>query len=77
MCGACGQVRAVDQWSTELDTRRGRWEAARVVNDFLVASRQPARVTATPGGWLVRSGTGRDTVAYTLTQVWQALGPLR
>ncbi len=77
MCGACGQVRAVDQWSTELDTRRGRWEAARVVNDFLVASRQPARVTATPGGWLVRSGTGRDTVADTLTQVWQALGPLR
>lgn len=73
MCGACGDRRQRDQWSTALDSTRARWEAASLLNQILRLSGRPARVVATPGAWLVQSGTGRDIVADTLTAVWRAL----
>ena len=76
MCGACGQARGVDAWSGELDSRRARWEVARLVDGTLSSVRSPTRVSATHAGWVVRSGTGRVTVADTLTALWRAVGPL-
>ena len=76
MCGACGRVQAVDEWSRVLDSRRARWEVARLVGGVLASARSATRVSAAPGGWVVRSPTGRTTVADTLTAVWQAVGPL-
>ena len=76
MCGACGHARGVDEWSGELDSRRARWEVARLVDGTLSSVRSPTRVSATPAGWVVRSGTGRATVADTLTALWRAVGPL-
>lgn len=76
MCGACGRTREVDEWSGELDSRRARWEVARLVDATLASARSPTRVSATHAGWVVRSATGRATVADTLTALWRAVGPL-
>lgn len=77
MCGACGQRRDSDAWSPVADTRRARWQVAALVNELLRSGPQRATVTATPGGWLVRSGTGRVDLADTLTALWQALSSAR
>ncbi len=62
-----------DEWSDVVATRRARWETASLVNALLREGRRPATVSPTPTGWLVRSGTGRDVLADTLTGVWEAL----
>jgi len=77
VCGACGQRRGSDHWSSVADTRRGRWQIAALVNELLRSGSQRSTVTATPGGWLVRSGTGRVDLADTLTALWQALSTAR
>jgi hypothetical protein len=76
VCGACGRVQGEDEWSRALDSRRARWEVARLVDGALAGVRSPTRVSATPAGWVVRSGTGRTTVTDTLTGLWRAVGPL-
>ena len=65
-----------DEWSRALDSRRARWEVAHLFDGVLTSARSPVRVSATHGGWVVRSGTGRTTVADTLTALWRAVGPL-
>lgn len=76
MCGACGRAQAADEWSGQLDSRRARWEVAQLADRLLAGARSPARVSATPSGWLVRSATGRTSVVDTLTDLWAAVGPL-
>ena len=76
MCGACGRRVAEDPWSGAVASRRARWEVARLVDAALARGRSPARVSAAPAGWAVRSGTGRTALADTLTALWQAVGPL-
>jgi hypothetical protein len=76
VCGGCGRVQGVDEWSGGLDSRRARWEVAHLVGDVLAGAGSPTRVSATPGGWVVRSATGRTTVADTLTALWRAVGTL-
>lgn len=77
MCGACGERRSSDDWSSVADSRRARWQVAALVNELLRSGPQRSTVTATPGGWLVRSGTGRVDLADTLTALWQALSSAR
>jgi len=76
VCGACGRARAVDEWSPRLDSRRAWWEGAQVVDGLLSRAGCAARVTATPSGWLVRSATGRASLAETLSALWAVVGPL-
>lgn len=76
MCGACGRVRAVDEWSGELDSRRARWEVAHLVDGALSRAGCVGRVTATASGWSVRTATGRTSLVDTLTALWAAIGPL-
>jgi len=47
-----------------------------VVDGLLSRAGCAARVTATPSGWLVRSGTGRASLAETLSALWAAVGRL-
>ena len=77
MCGACGRRRGADDWSSVADTRRARWQVASLVNELLQGSAQRSTVTATPGGWLVRSGTGVVVLVDTLTALWRALATAR
>lgn len=77
MCGACSRPAEQDQWSQVLGSRRSRWEVARLVNGLLSGSGHPARVSCTAGAWVVRSGTGRDVVTDTISQLWQAVRSVR
>lgn len=71
MCGACADRRAKDHWSVALDSTRARWEVALLLNRALRRSGSPVTVVSTAGGWLVRTGTGRGTLADTVSEVWQ------
>jgi hypothetical protein len=73
MCGGCSRRTATDQWSGVLAGRRARWEATRLVNQVLRDSGRAARVSATPGAFVVRSPTGRSDVVDTAGQLWRAL----
>jgi hypothetical protein len=53
--------------------RRARWEAVRLINQVLRDSGRAARVSATPGAFVVRSSTGRSDVVDTAGQLWRAL----
>lgn len=76
MCGACGRVTSTDDWSDLVATRRSRWEASRLVNEALVRSGHPGRVTCATGPWVVSSGTGKSVLADTLSQMWAQLASL-
>lgn len=73
MCGACSRRTETDEWSGVVAGRRARWEAVRLVNEVLRHSGRPARVSATPGAFVVRSATGRSDVVDTVGQLWSAL----
>ena len=73
MCGACGRMARSDEWSGVFASRRARWEAARLVNGMLARGGQPGRVVPVIGAWLVKSGTGKVTVAETISELWEAL----
>jgi hypothetical protein len=74
MCGGCADTRARDEWSVALDSARARWEVAALVNRVLGRWGGAPTVVATPGGWMVRGGTGRHVLADTITQVLRASG---
>lgn len=77
MCGACGRMARHDEWSGAFASRRARWEAARLVNAMLADGGHPGRVIPATGAWLVRSGTGKATVAATVSELWEALASAR
>jgi hypothetical protein len=66
-----------DEWSGVFDSRRARWEAARMVNAMLTGGGHPGRVLPAAGAWLVQSGTGKVTVAETISELWEALASAR
>ena len=69
MCGACG-ARGTDHWSAPfLASHPARAAAARAAT-ALAAPR--VRVTATAGGYLVSTPTGRSAAAGDLGAVWEA-----
>lgn len=77
MCGACGRMARRDEWSGVFASRRARWEGARLVNAMLAGGGHPGRVLPAAGGWLVQSGTGKATVAETVSELWEALASAR
>ena len=72
MCGACADRRAPDQWSVILGTARARWEVAALMTRILRRGGSRVTVVPTAAGWLVRAGTGRDTLADNISQIWQS-----
>jgi hypothetical protein len=73
MCGGCSKKTVTDQWSVVLAGRRARWEAVQLINQVLRDSGRAARVSATPGAFVVRFPTGRSDVVDTAGQLWRAL----
>ena len=72
MCGACADRRTHDEWSVILSSARARWEVAALMNRILHRGGGSVTVVSTPGGWLVRAGTGRSTLADTISQIWRS-----
>jgi hypothetical protein len=73
VCGGCGRAVATDEWSAALTGRRARWEVARLVNQVLEDGDHPARVSCGPGGFTVRTATGRGVLADTASELGRVL----